>query len=214
MRRNRMMMSALGVSLALVSPARADNPASISLAGAQAVAGYSFPYSPGAVQIDVRLSVYDQRPNIIVAGACEQPVAIYNYGRTKLTKFDCGGGVIPGSCPGTCPFNGVLKRTYASQYRRGLRVMRNDLARTMRPVFRVPRRGLRWVTSLVHVPGSQSLVSLGVPVKQIEFFFDRRVTRRVKMIRLYDSGCALVVIRGNFSRTFCGLSMQVPADRD
>jgi hypothetical protein len=209
-----MMMSALGVSLALVSPARADNPASISLAGAQAVAGYSFPYSPGAVQIDAHLGVYDQRPNVIVAGACEQPVALYNYGRTRLTKFDCANGVVSGACPGACPFNAMLKRTYAGQFRRGLRVMRNELARTMRPVFRVPRRGLRWVTSLVHVPGSQSRVSLGVPVKQIEFFFDPRVTRNVKMIRLYDSGCALVVIRGNFSRTFCGLPMQVPAARN
>jgi hypothetical protein len=207
------MMSALGAFLALASPARADDPASISLAGAQAVAGYSFPYSPGAVQIEARSSVYDQRPNIIVAGSCEQPVAVYDYGRTSLTKLDCGGAVVPGSCPGACPFNGVLKRTYARQYRRGLRVMRNALARTMRPVFRVPRRGLRWVTSLVHAPDSQSRVLLGVPVRQIEFFFDRRVTGSVKLIRLYDSGCALVVIRGDFSRTFCGLSTQVPADR-
>jgi hypothetical protein len=83
--------------------------------------------------------------------------------------------------------------------------MRNALARTMSPVFRVPRRGLRWVTSLVYAPGSQSMVSLGAPVKQIEFFFDRRGTRSVKMIRLNDTGCALVVVRGNFSRTFCGL---------
>jgi hypothetical protein len=202
-----MMLSVLGLSLALAAPARADDPAAISLAGAQAMAGYSFPYSPGAVQIDARMRAYDRKPNVIVAGACDQPVAVYNYGRTKLTKFDCGLAVVPGSCPGVCPFNGVLERTYAGQYRRGLRVMRNALARTMRPDFRVPRRGLRWVTSLVHPPDNQSLVSLGAPVKQIEFFFDQRVTRNVKMIRLYDSGCALVVIRGGFSRTFCELSM-------
>ena len=61
MRWTRIVVSALGASLALACPAWADNPASISLAGAQAVAGYSFPYSPGAVQIDARLSAYNQQ---------------------------------------------------------------------------------------------------------------------------------------------------------
>src|SRR3954467_8491880 len=112
MRRNRMLMSALGVSLALASPARADDPASISLAGAQAVAGYSFPYSPGTVQIEARLSVYDYVANVIVAGSCEQPVAVYDYGRTTLTKLSCRGAVVPGSCPGVSPSNGVLTGTY------------------------------------------------------------------------------------------------------
>ena len=209
MRWSRTVMSALAVALALACPARADNPASISLAGAQAVAGFAFPYSPGAVQIDARFGVYDHRPDLIVAGGCEQPVASYHYGRTELRKFNCGGGLVPGSCPGPCSFNRVLKRTYAYQYRRALRVMRNDLARTMRHAFPVPRHGLRWVTSLVHVPGSATVVSPGAPVRQIEFFFDPQVTGSVKMIRLYDYGCALVVIRRNFSRTFCGLPMQV-----
>ena len=209
MRWTRIVVSALGASLALACPAWADNPASISLAGAQAVAGYTFPYSPGAVQIDARLGVYNQQPNVIVAGGCEQPVAFYNYGRTQLTKFDCGGALVPGVCPGACPFNRVLRRAYGWQYRRALRVMRNDLARTMRPVFRVPRHGLRWVSSLVYAPGSRTLVSLGVPVRQIEFFFDRRVWRRLRMIRLHDTGCALVVLRRNPPRTYCGLPMQV-----
>ncbi|MDA0158857.1 hypothetical protein OM076_01160 [Solirubrobacter ginsenosidimutans] len=209
MRWTRIVVSALGASLAIAGPARADNPASISLAGAQAAAGYTFPYTPGAVQIEARFGVYDRLPNVIVAGGCEQPVAFYNYGRTQLKKFDCGTGLVPGSCPGACPFNRVLRRAYAWQYRRALRVMRNGLARTMRPAFRVPREGLRRVSSLVHAPGSQTLVSLGVPVTQIEFFFDRRVTGRVTMIRLIDSGCALVVRHRKAPRTFCGLPMQV-----
>lgn len=209
MRSNRIVVSALGASLALAGPAWADDPASISLAGAQAVAGYTFPYSPGAVQIEARLGVHNYAPNVIVAGGCEQPVAFYNYGRTQLTKFDCGAGLVAGACPGACPFNRVLRRAYRWQYRRALRVMRNDLARTMRPAFRVPREGLRRVSSLVHAPGSATLVSLGVPVRQIEFFFDRRVTGRVKMIRLTDSGCALVVSHRSAARTFCGLPMRV-----
>jgi hypothetical protein len=209
MRSVRIVVSALGATLALACPAWADNPASISLAGAQAMAGYSFPYSPGAVQVEARLRVYNQKPGVIVAGGCEQPVAVYDYGRTQLTKFDCAGALAPGSCPGVCPYNRLLMRTYAWQYRRALRVMRNALARTMRPAFRVPRRGLRRVSSLVYVPGSQTVASLGVPVTQIEFFFDRRITRRVKMIRLWDNGCALVVGRRNVTRTFCALPMQV-----
>ena len=44
---------------------------------------------------------------------------------------------------------------------------------------------------------------------QIEFFFDRHVSRRVKMIRLIDSGCALVVPRRSAPLTYCGLPMQV-----
>jgi hypothetical protein len=87
--------------------------------------------------------------------------------------------------------------------------MRNDLARTMRPAFRVPREGLRRVSSLIYVPGSQTQVSLGIPVTQIEFFFDRHVTGRVSMIRLLNSGCALVVRHRRVPRTFCGLPMQV-----
>jgi hypothetical protein len=209
MRWTRIVVSALGVSLALACPAWADNPASISLAGAQAVAGYNFPNSSGAVQIEARLGVYNREPNVIVAGGCEQPVAFYNYGRKQLTKFDCGGGLVPGACPGACPFNRVLRRAYGWQYRRALRVMRNDLARTMRPAFRVPREGLRRVSSLVYAPGSETVVSLGVPVKQIEFFFDRHVTGRVKMIRLSDSGCALVVLHRKSPRTLCGLPTQV-----
>jgi hypothetical protein len=209
MRRNSILVSALGVSLAFASPASADNPASISLAGARAVAGYGFPASPGAVQIEARLRVNNQNPDVIVAGGCEQAVSYYNYGRSQLTKFSCNGALAPGSCPGACPFNRVLRRTYAWQYRRALRVMRNDLARTMRPAFRVPRRGLRWVTSLAYVPGSSTVVSLGVPVQQIAFFFDARVTGSVRMIRLRDDGCALVVLRRNFSRTYCGLPMRV-----
>jgi hypothetical protein len=57
------------------------------------------------------------------------------------------------------------------------------------------------VTSLVHVPGSEIVVWPGAPVRQVEFFFDPRVTGSVKMIRLYDYGCALVVIRRDFSRS-------------
>ena len=209
MRWNRIVMSALGVSLGVAGPAWADNPASISLAGAQAVAGYDFPYSPGAVQVEARLGSFNRKPNVIVAGGCEQPVAFYDYGRTQLTKSDCNGGLVPGTCPGVCPFNGVLRRTYGWQYRRALRVMRNDLARTMRPTFRVPREGLRRVSSLAYVPGSANVVSLGVPVRQIEFFFDRHVTGRVKMIRLLDTGCAVVVRHRRAPRTFCGLPMQV-----
>jgi hypothetical protein len=204
-----MVVSALGISLALASPAWADDPASISLAGARAVAGYDFPSSPGLVQIEARSAVDDRKRDIVVAGGCEQLVAWYDYGRTQLRKFDCQGGLVAGSCPGACPFNRVLRRTYAWQYRRALRVMRNDLARTMRSAFRVPRHGLRRVTSLVYVPGSANVLSLGVPVRQIEFLFSARVTGSVKMIRLHDNGCALVVIRRDFSRMFCGLPMQV-----
>jgi hypothetical protein len=209
MRWTRGVMSALAASLAIACPARADDPAAISLAGARAVAGYDFPYSPGTVQIEARLGSFNRKPNVIVAGGCEQPIAFYNYGRTQLTKFDCGGGLVPGACPGACPFNRVLRRAYGWQYRRGLRVMRNELARTMRPAFRVPREGLRRVSSLVYAPGSQTVVSLGVPVRQIEFFFDRHVTGRVRMIRLQDTGCALVVRHRRAPRTLCGLPMQV-----
>src|ERR1700742_4655191 len=116
MRSNHIVVLALGAALALASPAWADNPASISLAGAQAVAGYNFPYSPGAVQLEARFGVYNQKPDVIVAGGWEQPISWYDDGRTQLTKFNCGGGMVPGSCPGACAFNHVLRRTYAWQY--------------------------------------------------------------------------------------------------
>ena len=171
--------------------------------------GYTFPYSPGAVQIDARFGVYNQQPNVIVAGGCEQPMAFYNYGRTQLTKFDCGGALVPGALPGSVP---VQPGSEAGIWLAVPEGASRDAQRS-RPDHAPGLPGAADRTALGEVPrlrsGKRDVVSLGVPVRQIEFFFDRRVSRRLRMIRLHDTGCALVVLRRNPPRTYCELPMQV-----
>jgi hypothetical protein len=211
MRYSRNMVRALIVLGLAVAPAtgtpvasaEAAGPGQISIDAANTVAGY--PITHGAnVQVYLRRTVYDKRPDEIFAG-CDSPVPQYYYGRTLLQQFNCAGVRIFQS-----PYAGPQRKLYRYQYRQAFRVVVREVNHAFNvgqphgQHFRVPLKGLRIVESLVMNPDG---TIADVPVRRVVLNYKthgRHAHRVIKSVVLTSDGNGIVNWADGSSRLFPG----------